>query len=251
MFFGCGRRSLAESDRARRRRTFRHSERDRLRHCRHGLWHRADLRLPRRSDDQFRRLCRGRMSIADMIGYSIAQVFSAIVAAVVSNSFCPARLRAGPGPWPERLGRGNFGEYNVVSALVFEVVGRSSSGLHSRRHPPDRADRLRRSRHRVDAGRHPSGRHQHHRHFGRSGALDRSGAGRHRFESRRSPQLWLFIIAPLIGAGAAACCFALEPCSTFRTSPEPRIPWLAGVSAFGISMAERGRGCALPRSAAA
>ena len=38
----------------------------------------------------------GRMSVADMVSYWIAQVLGAIVAAVVLISFCPARLRGGP-----------------------------------------------------------------------------------------------------------------------------------------------------------
>ena len=51
----------------------------------------------------------GRMSVADMIGYWIAQVLGAIVAAVVLYHH-PVRQGSGLDrrPWPERLGRGEF-----------------------------------------------------------------------------------------------------------------------------------------------
>ena len=66
----------------------------------------------------------GRMSVADMISYWIAQVLGAIVArGRCSISSCPARLRAGTAGSARTAGApGYLGEYNVVSAFVFEVV---------------------------------------------------------------------------------------------------------------------------------
>ena len=85
--------------------------------------------------------------------------------------------------WPERLGPRLYRRIQRGFGLRLRG-GRDLPvpGLHSRRHPPVRADRLRRTRHRADAGRHPPRRHQHHRHLGQSGPLDRPGAGRHRLE---------------------------------------------------------------------
>ena len=127
----------------------------------------------------------GRMSVADMISYWIAQVLGAIVGAVVLYIILSGKAQGlDRRTWPERLGRG------LPRRIQYGLRVRVRSGgdvpvpgLHSRRHAPDRAHRLRRSRHRPDAGRDPSGRHQHHRHLGQSGALDRSGAGRDRLES--------------------------------------------------------------------
>ena len=151
----------------------------------------------------------GRMSVADMIGYWIAQVLGAIVAAAVLYLILSGKAQGWTG-WlgQNGWGAGYIGEYNVVSALRVRSRGDVPvPGVHSGRHPPVRADRLRWPRHRAHAGRHPSGRHQHHRHLGQSGSLDRPGAHRNRLNPGAVAQLWLFIIAPLIGAGAAGFLF--------------------------------------------
>src|ERR1700735_3388655 len=65
----------------------------------------------------------GRMSVADMIGYWIAQVLGAIVAAVVLYLILSGKAQGWTGSLGQNgWGAGYNGEYNVVSALVFEVV---------------------------------------------------------------------------------------------------------------------------------
>ena len=129
----------------------------------------------------------GRMSVADMLSYWIAQVLGAIVGAVVLYLILSGKAEGWNGGLGQNgWGAGYLGEYNVVSAFVFEVVATFLFlVVHSRRHPPVRADRFRRPRDWADAGRHPSGRHQHHRHLSQSGALDRPGAGGNRLEARK------------------------------------------------------------------
>src|SRR5271166_5721599 len=66
----------------------------------------------------------GRMSAAEMVGYWIAQVLGALVGAAVLYLILSGKAAG----WSRGLGQhdwgsGNFGEYNMVSALVFEVVG--------------------------------------------------------------------------------------------------------------------------------
>ena len=85
----------------------------------------------------------GRMSLADMISYWIAQV--ARRDRRRGRALChPVRQVAGLDrrARTERLGPGYLGEYNLVSAFVFEV-GRDLPvpGLHPRRHPGRRACR--------------------------------------------------------------------------------------------------------------
>jgi aquaporin Z len=65
----------------------------------------------------------GRMGVADMVGYWIAQVLGAIVAAVVLYLILSGKAEGWKGSLGQNgWGAGNFGEYNVVSAFVFEVV---------------------------------------------------------------------------------------------------------------------------------
>ena len=65
----------------------------------------------------------GRMSVADMISYWIAQVLGAIVAAVVLYLILSGKAQGWTGSLGQNgWGTGYNGEYNVVSALVFEVV---------------------------------------------------------------------------------------------------------------------------------
>src|SRR6202789_2353860 len=62
----------------------------------------------------------GRMSVADMISYSIAQILGAIVAAVVLYLILSGKPQGVTGGLGQNgWGAGNFGEYNFVSAFVF------------------------------------------------------------------------------------------------------------------------------------
>src|SRR5258708_30052186 len=65
----------------------------------------------------------GRLSVADMISYWIAQVLGAIVAAVVLYIILSGKAQGWTGGLGQNgWGAGYLGEYNVVSAFVFEVV---------------------------------------------------------------------------------------------------------------------------------
>ena len=65
----------------------------------------------------------GRMSAADMIGYWIAQVLGAILGAVVLYLILSGKAQGWNGGLGQNgWGTGYLGEYNVVSAFVFEVV---------------------------------------------------------------------------------------------------------------------------------
>ena len=191
----------------------------------------------------------GRMSVADMIGYWIAQVLGAIVAAVVLYLILSGKAQGWTGGLGQNgWGAGNFGEYNLVSALVFEVVGTflflvCILGVTHPIAPTGFAG--------LAIGLtlvviHLVGINI----TGTSVNPARSigpalvGIGSN---PRAVAQLWLFIIAPLIGAGAAGLLFShWSHAGRIRTSPEPRIPWLAGICRLRNLMAERGRGCALP-----
>jgi len=66
----------------------------------------------------------GRMSAGEMVGYWIAQVLGAIVGAVVLYLILSGKAQG----WTGSLGQNGggavyLGEYNVVSAFVFDVVG--------------------------------------------------------------------------------------------------------------------------------
>ena len=129
----------------------------------------------------------GRMSVADMISYWIAQVLGAIVAAAVLYLILSGKAQGWTGGLGQNgWGAGYLGEYNVVSAFVFEVVATFLFlvCILGVTHPfaPTGFAGLAIG---LTLSRHPSGRHQHHRHLGQSGSLDRPGAGRHRLESGR------------------------------------------------------------------
>jgi aquaporin Z len=65
----------------------------------------------------------GRMSVADMISYWIAQVLGAIVAAAVLYLILSGKAQGWTGGLGQNgWGAGYLGEYNMVSAFVFEVV---------------------------------------------------------------------------------------------------------------------------------
>ncbi len=112
-------------------------------------------------------------------------------------------------------GTGYLGQYNMTSGV--RLRGRRDvpvPRLHSRRdaaEQPDPYPRARRPRHRPDAGRDPHCRHQRHRRVGEPGAA-RSGprSSAPAPIPARSARLWLFIVAPLIGAGVAGILFKAD-----------------------------------------
>ncbi len=66
----------------------------------------------------------GRMSAIEMVGYWVAQVLGAIVAAAVLYLILSGKATGWTGGLGQNgWGPGYLGEYNVVSAFVFEVVG--------------------------------------------------------------------------------------------------------------------------------
>ena len=66
----------------------------------------------------------GRMSAGEMIGYWIAQVLGAIAGAVVLYIILSGKAQGWSGGLGQNgWGPGYLGEYGVVSAFVFEVVG--------------------------------------------------------------------------------------------------------------------------------
>ena len=66
----------------------------------------------------------GRMSAAEMVSYWIAQVLGAIVGAVVLYIILSGKASGWTGGLGQNgWGAGYLGEYGVVSAFVFEVVG--------------------------------------------------------------------------------------------------------------------------------
>ena len=66
----------------------------------------------------------GRMSASQMISYWIAQVLGAIVGAVVLYVILSGKAQGWSGGLGQNgWGAGYLGEYNTVSAFVFEVVG--------------------------------------------------------------------------------------------------------------------------------
>ncbi len=66
----------------------------------------------------------GRMSASEMIGYWIAQVLGALVAAGVLYIILSGKAQGWTGGLGQNgWGPGYLGEYNVVAAFVFEVVG--------------------------------------------------------------------------------------------------------------------------------
>ena len=66
----------------------------------------------------------GRMSAGEMIGYWIAQVLGAIVGAVVLYLILSGKAQGWTGGLGQNgWGPGYLGECNVVSAFVFEVIG--------------------------------------------------------------------------------------------------------------------------------
>ena len=65
----------------------------------------------------------GRMSIADMIGYWIAQVVGALVGALVLYLILSGKAEGWSGSLGQNgWGEGYLGNYNLVSAFVFEAV---------------------------------------------------------------------------------------------------------------------------------
>ena len=88
---------------------------------RHGIG--SDGGQPLRDRERIRLYVAGRMSVADMISYWIAQVLGAIVAAVVLYIILSGKAQGWSGSLGQNgWGAGYNGEYNVLSAFVFEVA---------------------------------------------------------------------------------------------------------------------------------
>ena len=151
----------------------------------------------------------GRMSASDMISYWIAQVLGAIVGAAVLYLILSGKAQGWSGGLGQNgWGAGYLGEYNVVSAFVFEVVATflflvTILGVTHPFTPAGFAGLAIG----LTLAVHPPCRHQHYRHVRQPRTLNRPGAHRRRVEPGALAQLWLFIIAPLIGAGAAGYLF--------------------------------------------
>ena len=178
----------------------------------------------------------GRMSVADMISYWIAQVLGAIVAAIVLYLILSGKAQGWTGSLGQNgWGPGYNGEYNLVSALVFEVVATFLFlvCILGVTHPF--APTASPSRHWAHVGVihlvginitgtsvNPA------RSIGPALVGIGSNAG-------AVAQLWLFIIAPLIGAGAAGLLFRAGALWTPRTSPERSGSLGRGITAVGIT----------------
>lgn len=68
-------------------------------------------------------LMAGRMSVGDFIGYAIAQILGALAGAAVLYLILSGKASGWTGGLGQNgWGTGYLGEYNMVSALVFEVV---------------------------------------------------------------------------------------------------------------------------------
>jgi len=88
---------------------------------RHGIG--SDGGQPLRDRERIRLYVAGRMSVADMISYWIAQVLGAIAAALVLYIILSGKAQGWTGSLGQNgWGAGYNGEYNVLSAFVFEVV---------------------------------------------------------------------------------------------------------------------------------
>jgi aquaporin Z len=65
----------------------------------------------------------GRMTMADFVSYVIAQVLGALAGAIVLYIILSGKSAGWTGGLGQNgWGPGNFGEYNLLSALIFEVV---------------------------------------------------------------------------------------------------------------------------------
>jgi aquaporin Z len=68
-------------------------------------------------------LTAGRMTIGDFISYVIAQVVGALAGAIVLYIILPGKAEGWNGGLGQNgWGPGNFGQYNLLSAFIFEVV---------------------------------------------------------------------------------------------------------------------------------
>jgi len=144
----------------------------------------------------------GRMSAAEMIQYWIAQVLGALVGAAVLYLILSGKASGWTGGLGQNgWGAGNFGEYNLVSAFVFEIVATflflvTILGVTHPFTPKGFAG--------LAIGLTLAAIHLTSVNLARSigpaliGFASNPGA---------VAQLWLFIVAPLIGAGAAGILF--------------------------------------------
>ena len=61
----------------------------------------------------------GRMTLEELVSYWVAQVAGAIVAALVLYLILSGKASG----WNGALGQTTWGEYNAVSAFIFELIG--------------------------------------------------------------------------------------------------------------------------------
>ena len=177
----------------------------------------------------------GRFSWSELIPYWIAQVVGGIVAAVVLYL-----IASGKADWTA----GGFASngYGALLARRLRPLRLLPDRDRADRRLPDRhprldhvaagARRLRRHRHRPGADPHPPRLDPGDQHLGQPGALHRRRASSPR--PAPSSQLWLFWVAPLIGAalgaGIWAALFAEEPTCPRRQPAGKSLPGPAGLA---------------------
>ena len=137
VFFGCGAAVIARHGHGlHRHRCARHRLRVRPRHRGDGLWHRPGLGLSRQSGGELRR-ADGRAHVAPATSSptrsrrcSARIAGAAVLYLILSGKASGWTGGLGQNGW----GTGYLGEYNIVSAFVFEVGGDLPlPGLHPRR----------------------------------------------------------------------------------------------------------------------
>ena len=151
----------------------------------------------------------GRMTMGEMIGYWIAQVLGAIVGAVVLYIILSGKAQGWTGGLGQNgWGPGYLGEYGVLSAFVYEVVGTflflvAILGVTHRLAPTGFAG--------IAIGLTLVAIHLVGINITGTSVNPARSIGPALIGMGSNPhavaQLWLFIIAPLIGAGAAGFLF--------------------------------------------
>ena len=177
----------------------------------------------------------GRMSAIDMLSYWVAQVLGAIVGAVVLYLILSGKAQGWTGGLGQNgWGPGYLGEYNVVSAFVFEVVATflflvCILGVTHPFAPTGFAG--------LAIGLTLVAIHLVGINITGTSVNPARSIGPALVGVGAKPgavaQLWLFIIAPLIGAGPRACSIAPAHFWTRRRRPEPTRRYLASASAAG------------------
>ena len=139
----------------------------------------------------------------ELLTYCVAQVAGAIAAALVLFMILSGKASG----WNGALGQTTWSEYNTLSAFIFETVGTflflvCILGV-TRRGAPG----ARRNRHRTDTCCHTPRWDQYLWIIGKSGAIARPAMVGYAHNPEALKQIWLYILAPLIGAGVAGYLF--------------------------------------------